>query len=99
MTSDEKTEIEYLLSGCQPNISAGELPALIEGILSSAISEFDHIDPWLKLVSEKPSAELFDYLKSQFKFVMVISHIDAMKDIMDTLIEIKKDDGYSNVKY
>ena len=42
---------------------------------------------------------LFDYLKSQFKFVMVISHIDAMKDIMDTLIEIKKENGYSNVKY
>ena len=42
---------------------------------------------------------LFDYLKSQFKFVVVISHIDAMKDIMDTLIEIKKENGYSNVKY
>ena len=42
---------------------------------------------------------LFDYLKSQFKFLMIISHIDAMKDLMDTLIEIKKEKGYSSTKY
>ena len=44
-------------------------------------------------------AMLFDYLKTQFRFLMVISHIDAMKDIMDTLIEIKKEKGYSSVNY
>ena len=65
MASNEQTEIEYLLAGCQSNISASELPALIDGMLSSAISEFEHIDPWLKLVSEKPSADLFDYLNSK----------------------------------
>ena len=65
MALDEQTEIKYLLSGCQSDISASELPALIDGMLSSAISEFDHIDPWLKLVSEKPSADLFDYLNSK----------------------------------
>ena len=42
---------------------------------------------------------LFDYLKTQFKFLMVISHIDAMRDLMDTLIEIKKEKGYSLVNY
>jgi len=30
---------------------------------------------------------------------MVISHIDAMRDLMDTLIEIKKEKGYSLVNY
>ena len=65
MASDEQTEIEYLLSGCQSNISASELPALIDGMLSSAIGEIDHIDPWLKLVSENPSADLFNYLNSK----------------------------------
>ena len=53
MPSDEQTEIEDLLSGCQSNISASELPALIDGMLSSAISEIDQIDPWLKLVSDE----------------------------------------------
>jgi len=44
-------------------------------------------------------AMLFDYLKGQFKFLMIISHIDAMRDIMDVLIEIKKENGYSSVSY
>jgi len=42
---------------------------------------------------------LFDYLKSQFGFIMCISHIDAMRDIVDKLIEIKKTNGYSNISY
>ena len=42
---------------------------------------------------------LFDYLKGQFRFLMIISHIDAMKDLMDTLVEIKKVGDYSNINY
>ena len=43
--------------------------------------------------------QLFDYLKSQFGFVLCISHIDAMRDIMDKLIEIKKANGYSEIRF
>ena len=42
---------------------------------------------------------LFTYLKTQFDFVMIISHIDSMRDVVDDLIEIKKVDGFSQVKY
>ena len=42
---------------------------------------------------------LFDYLKSQFGFIMCISHIDAMRDIVDKLVEIKKVNGYSEIAY
>jgi len=42
---------------------------------------------------------LFDYLKSQFGFIMCISHIDAMRDIVDKLIEIKKVSGYSEINF
>ena len=42
---------------------------------------------------------LFDYLKSQFGFLMCISHIDAMRDIVDKLIEIKKVNGYSEINF
>ena len=42
---------------------------------------------------------LFDYLKSQFGFLMCISHIDAMRDIVDKLIEIKKVNGYSEIDF
>ena len=42
---------------------------------------------------------LFDYLKSQFGFIMCISHIDTMRDVVDKLIEIKKSNGYSRINY
>lgn len=40
---------------------------------------------------------LFDYLKCEFDFVMIISHIDMMKDMVDSLIEINQNKGFSNV--
>ena len=42
---------------------------------------------------------LFTYLKTQFDFVMIISHIDSMRDVVDDLIAIKNEKGFSNVKY
>ena len=41
---------------------------------------------------------LFQYLKTQFQFTLIVSHIDTMRDAVDTLLEIKKEDGYSSVK-
>lgn len=40
---------------------------------------------------------LFDYLKSQFDFLIVISHLDVMRDVVDNLIDIKKINGYSSI--
>ena len=40
---------------------------------------------------------LFQYLKSQFQFTMIVSHIDSMRDAVDTLLEIKKENSFSNV--
>ena len=40
---------------------------------------------------------LFDYLKFEFDFVMIISHIDIMKDMVDGLVEISQSKGYSRV--
>jgi len=42
---------------------------------------------------------LFTYLKTQFDFVMIISHIDSMRDVVDNLVEIKKINGFSQVKF
>ena len=41
---------------------------------------------------------LFQYLKTQFQFTLIVSHIDSMRDAVDTLLEIKKEGGYSSVK-
>jgi len=42
---------------------------------------------------------LFDYLKTQFSFMLVISHIDSMRDVVDHLIEIVKTNGNSKIYY
>tara|TARA_B100001093_G_C26857497_1_gene1028152 strand:+ start:1966 stop:5121 length:3156 start_codon:yes stop_codon:yes gene_type:complete len=42
---------------------------------------------------------LFDYLKLEFDFILIISHIDIMKDMVDDVIEISKQNNLSNVIY
>ena len=42
---------------------------------------------------------LFSYLKNQFDFIWVISHLDQMRDMVDNQIEIKKENGFSKVVY
>jgi DNA repair exonuclease SbcCD ATPase subunit len=42
---------------------------------------------------------LFNYLKHQFDFIWIISHLDVMRDMVDSQIEIKKENGYSKVVY
>ena len=42
---------------------------------------------------------LFDYLKLNFAFMVVISHIDLMKDATDNILEINQNKGYSHVAY
>ena len=42
---------------------------------------------------------LFKYLKSQFQFALIVSHIDSMRDAVDSLLEIKKENSFSNIKF
>lgn len=43
---------------------------------------------------------LFQYLKSQFDFVIMISHIEQVRDMVDEFIEIGKDNqGFSKINY
>lgn len=44
-------------------------------------------------------SSLFDYLKSNFEFIMIISHLDALRDFVDKHIEITKDNGISKVSF
>jgi len=40
---------------------------------------------------------MFDLLKAQFDYVVVISHLDNIRDMVDNIIEIKKVNGYSHI--
>ena len=42
---------------------------------------------------------LFSFLKSNFDFIWIISHLDAMKDMVDSRVEIHKDGGFSRINY
>jgi DNA repair exonuclease SbcCD ATPase subunit/DNA repair exonuclease SbcCD nuclease subunit len=42
---------------------------------------------------------LFSYLKHQFDFIWIISHLDQMRDMVDEQVEIKKENGFSKVVY
>ena len=41
----------------------------------------------------------FDYLKTRFDSVFIISHLDTIKDFMDYLLPINVEKGYSNIIY
>jgi DNA repair exonuclease SbcCD ATPase subunit len=42
---------------------------------------------------------LFQYMKNVFDFVIIISHIDSMRDLVDTQLNISKRNGLSNVVF
>lgn len=42
---------------------------------------------------------LFEYLKSQFDFIIMISHIEQARDLVEKFIDISKHKGYSNINH
>ena len=49
----------------------------------------DHMEGFIRLLQ---------MIKGQFKTVLLISHLESLKDIVDTTIDIQKVDGYAKVK-
>ena len=65
-------------------------------------SNFIAIDEgWGTLDSDNLNSvnQLFQYLKNIFKFSLVISHIDTMRDFKDQLLEIRIEDDGSKVNF
>jgi exonuclease SbcC len=42
-------------------------------------------------------SSLLSYFRNTFDFIWVVSHLDAMKDMVDTQLEIKKERGFSKI--
>ena len=42
---------------------------------------------------------MFSYLKTQFDFIILISHLDIARDFVDRLMEIKKSNGFSHLVF
>jgi DNA repair exonuclease SbcCD ATPase subunit len=91
-----------LTSGMEKFISSLAIRTALVNISSLPRPNFIAIDEgWGSLDSENLNSihMFFDYLKTQFDFIITVSHIDALRDIVDSIIEIKKENGFSNVRF
>jgi len=92
-----------LASGMEKFISSIAIRVALTNVSNLPRPNFLIIDEgWGKLDSDNLNSVsmLLDYLKTQFEFIIIISHIEQMKDVADTLIEIKKDEtGHSVVQH
>ena len=54
---------------------------------------------WGSLDSDHISSvvNLFDYFRTKFDFSIIISHVDSMRDMVDSLIEVNKINGFSQI--
>lgn len=93
---DNKTWPLELASGMEKFISGLAMRIALMKISNLPKSNFLVIDEGLGVLdSDNLSSmnQLFGMIKEQFDFVILISHLDIVKDITDNLIEIKRDDN------
>ena len=91
-----------LSSGMERFISSLAIRVGLMNVSNLPRSNFLAIDEgWGTMDSENLNSvsQLFQYLKSEFQFSLVVSHIETMRDFVDTLLEIKKVDGSSSVRF
>jgi len=91
-----------MCSGMERFISSIAMRVALINVSSLPRSNFLVIDEgWGSLDGDNISSvfNLFTYLKGQFEFILVISHLDVMRDMVDEIIEIQKDGSFSKIKY
>ena len=91
-----------LSSGMERFISSLAMRVGLVNVSNLPAANFLAIDEgWGTMDSDNLNSvyNLFQYLKSQFQFTLIVSHIDSMRDAVDTLLEIKKENTFSNVMF
>ena len=97
---DDKVWPLELSSGMERFISSLAIRASLINVSNLPRSNFLAIDEgWGTMDSDNINSVygLFQYLKTQFQFSLIVSHIDSMRDAVDTLLEVKKDGTHSNI--
>jgi DNA repair exonuclease SbcCD ATPase subunit len=100
--SEEKTWPLELTSGMEKFISSLAIRTALVNISNLPRPNFLAIDEGLgNLDSENLNSlfMLFTFLKSQFDLLMIISHLDSVRDVVDNLIDIKKVAGFSKITH
>ena len=99
---DDKVWPLEMSSGMERFISSLAIRVGLMNVSNLPRSNFLAIDEgWGTMDSDNLNSvnTLFQYLKSQFQFTFIVSHIETMRDFVDTLLEIKKVSGSSSVKF
>ena len=99
---DDNTWPLELSSGMERFISSLAIRVGLIYVSNLPRSNFLAIDEgWGTMDSDNLNSvySLFQYLKSQFQFTLIVSHIDSMRDAVDTLLEIKKEKSFSSVNF
>jgi DNA repair exonuclease SbcCD ATPase subunit/predicted MPP superfamily phosphohydrolase len=90
-----------LSSGMEKFISSLAIRTALIQVSSLPRPNFIAIDEGLGVLDPTVMANFslfMDYLKTQFEFVILISHIDSVRDMVDNHIEIKKENGFSKIE-
>ena len=98
---DQEWPLE-MCSGMEKFVSGLAIRVALINICNLPRPNFLVIDEGFGTLDSDNLSSLFmmmQYLKTQFDFIWVISHLEQMRDIVDGLIEIKKIDGFSKVDF
>lgn len=96
----QKPRLIELASGSEKTMISMAIRLALLQITSLPVADIFILDePATSLDSEKMEAfiRLLDMIKSQFKTVLIISHLDILKDAVETVIEIKNDGTHAKV--
>ena len=100
--SEDKTWPLELTSGMEKFISSLAIRTALVNVSNLPRPNFLAIDEGLgNLDSENLNSlfMLFTFLKSQFDMLLIISHLDSVRDVVDNLIDIKKISGFSKITH
>jgi DNA repair exonuclease SbcCD ATPase subunit/DNA repair exonuclease SbcCD nuclease subunit len=98
---DQEWSLE-MCSGMEKFISGLAIRVALINICNLPRPNFLVIDEGFGTLDSDNLSSLFmlmQYLKTQFDFIWVISHLDQMRDIVDGIIEIKKIEGFSKIDF
>jgi exonuclease SbcC len=98
---DQEWPLE-MCSGMEKFVSGLAIRVALINICNLPRPNFLVIDEGFGTLDSDNLSSLFmmmQYLKTQFDFIWVISHLEQMRDIVDGLIEIKKVDGFSKINF
>jgi exonuclease SbcC len=106
-----KSYIQYTEDNYWPlNLTSGMEEFVVSVVIRLALIKISNIQkPNFFIVDEgfgsmdsinfNKMRDVFDIIKNRFDFVIIISHLDKARDLVDKFIDINKENGFSYVNY